>query len=106
MDFVYIIDVSLRQFLEYDYIIVVNEGKLPFNAGQYYVHGMLQCAVYIAKSERHTYKVIETIMEGESSLIFVCIIILSLPVCAITFYCQKDYCFTKRVYDFVRACIG
>lgn len=54
-NFGYIVDVILRRFVEYDFILEANECKFPFNAGQDHVHGsMLECARSVAESERHT----------------------------------------------------
>lgn len=48
------ISVLLRRYTEYDYIAAVNEGKLPFNARQDTVHGMLECAGCRVRCGAHT----------------------------------------------------
>lgn len=63
------LDVLLRSFPEYDYIVKTSESELPFNAGQDHLHGSTQYARCDAESERHTYEATETMMGYECGLI-------------------------------------
>lgn len=60
--FLYTIDVSLRRFDEYDYIIEANEGELQLNTGQKYVHITPECSGCAVESKWNMYEAIETMM--------------------------------------------
>lgn len=67
-DFAFLVDAFLRCFTEYDYIVDVKEGKLPFNAGQAHVHGTLKCVGCVVEIKRLTHKAAETMIGCERSL--------------------------------------
>lgn len=74
------INMLLRRFAEYDYIVGVNEGELPFDAGRDHVPGTLKCAGCVAKSKLHTHEAINATMGRECRLIFACITNLDLLI--------------------------
>lgn len=54
----YMFDVLLQRFAEYEFTVDVNEGELPFQAGQDNVSGSLEYGGCVAESEWHTFKAI------------------------------------------------
>lgn len=92
------VDVLLRRFAEYHY------GELSFNAGHDCVHGTLESAGCVAESKWPTYKVIETVMGCECSLMFIWIINLDLPTSRNSFRRQKDCRLAKGIYALIPSC--
>lgn len=45
------VDVLLQCFAKYDYIVVINEGELPFHVGQGHVHTNVKSAGCVVESE-------------------------------------------------------
>lgn len=78
------IDVFLRCCAKYDYIVEVDEGKLPIYAEQDHVQGLLESARCVVETKWHTYKAIGDRDGIEHSLISLYVIKLGLQIYTIS----------------------